>query len=201
MAWTTPRTWVTGEVLTASIFNTHVRDQILDLDAREKTSFLFDDTQVDQTQTAAVPLLEPTPHEVLVAYTIPANTFENDGDTIHFVVSGTFAANANQKRINIRFGPASTPESNLNACAMSAESSTLTKWWLEMYMSSIGANQRTFGIRYAFDTTSPANSQSAWAAGNQAVDPADVTALSVTAVAVAASDITYERSFVRIMKV
>lgn len=26
MAWTSPRTWVTGEVPTAAIFNTHVRD-------------------------------------------------------------------------------------------------------------------------------------------------------------------------------
>ncbi|MDP8928679.1 MAG: hypothetical protein M3O70_08925 [Actinomycetota bacterium] len=27
MVWSTPRTWVTGEVVTASIMNTHVRDQ------------------------------------------------------------------------------------------------------------------------------------------------------------------------------
>ncbi len=26
MAWTTPRTWVTGELVTAAIMNTHVRD-------------------------------------------------------------------------------------------------------------------------------------------------------------------------------
>jgi len=28
MAWTTPRTWVTGEVVTASIMNTHIRDNL-----------------------------------------------------------------------------------------------------------------------------------------------------------------------------
>lgn len=28
MAWTSPRTWVTGEVPTATIFNTHVRDNL-----------------------------------------------------------------------------------------------------------------------------------------------------------------------------
>ena len=27
MAWTTPRTWVTGETVTAALLNTHVRDQ------------------------------------------------------------------------------------------------------------------------------------------------------------------------------
>lgn len=28
MAWTTPRTWVTGEIVTASLMNTHVRDNL-----------------------------------------------------------------------------------------------------------------------------------------------------------------------------
>lgn len=30
MAWTAPRTWVTAEVVTASIMNTHVRDDLLE---------------------------------------------------------------------------------------------------------------------------------------------------------------------------
>ncbi len=29
MAWTAPRTWVTGEVVTSSIMNTHIRDNFL----------------------------------------------------------------------------------------------------------------------------------------------------------------------------
>ena len=31
MAWTAPRTWVTGEVVTASVMNVHVRDNLLAL--------------------------------------------------------------------------------------------------------------------------------------------------------------------------
>ena len=31
MAWTTPRTWVVGEVPTAAIMNTHVRDNLTHL--------------------------------------------------------------------------------------------------------------------------------------------------------------------------
>lgn len=34
MAWTTPRTWVTGELVTASIMNTHVRDNLSHLGTR-----------------------------------------------------------------------------------------------------------------------------------------------------------------------
>jgi|TARA_R110000824_G_scaffold132891_1_gene295461 hypothetical protein len=33
MAWTAPRTWVSGELVTASLFNTHLRDDLLALDA------------------------------------------------------------------------------------------------------------------------------------------------------------------------
>ena len=58
MAWTSPRTWVTNEIPTASIFNTHVRDNLFalqsmayatatGLNAASATSFavtaLFDD--------------------------------------------------------------------------------------------------------------------------------------------------------------
>lgn len=39
MSWTAPRTWVTGEVVTSSEMNTHVRDNELDLDARQKQLF------------------------------------------------------------------------------------------------------------------------------------------------------------------
>lgn len=31
MAWTSPRTWIAGEVLSASLLNTHLRDNLLDL--------------------------------------------------------------------------------------------------------------------------------------------------------------------------
>lgn len=34
MAWTAPRTWVTGEVVTAALLNTHLRDDLIDLDRR-----------------------------------------------------------------------------------------------------------------------------------------------------------------------
>jgi len=37
MAWTTPRTWVTAEVVTASVFNTHIRDNLEDLFDRAHT--------------------------------------------------------------------------------------------------------------------------------------------------------------------
>jgi hypothetical protein len=34
MAWTAPRSWITGEVVTAALLNAHVRDNLIDLDDR-----------------------------------------------------------------------------------------------------------------------------------------------------------------------
>lgn len=34
MSWTSPRTWVAGETLTAALLNTHVRDNEIDIDSR-----------------------------------------------------------------------------------------------------------------------------------------------------------------------
>lgn len=36
--WTTPRTWVAGEIVTASMMNVHVRDNLVDLDSRMDTA-------------------------------------------------------------------------------------------------------------------------------------------------------------------
>lgn len=38
MAWTAPRTWVAGEVLTAALLNTHVRDNLLETGAAKVTT-------------------------------------------------------------------------------------------------------------------------------------------------------------------
>lgn len=38
MAWTTPRTWVTGEIVTAALMNTHVRDNLLETSAATATT-------------------------------------------------------------------------------------------------------------------------------------------------------------------
>ena len=55
MAWTAPRTWVTGEVVTAALMNTHVRDHLrflkgldgdITLDANIVTAFNVDGVDV-----------------------------------------------------------------------------------------------------------------------------------------------------------
>lgn len=37
MAWTAPRTWVTGEIVTSGLLNVHVRDNLATLDQHQHT--------------------------------------------------------------------------------------------------------------------------------------------------------------------
>lgn len=46
MAWTAPRTWVTGEVVTASLMNTHVRDNLRDRRGLDGDAVFEDDVSI-----------------------------------------------------------------------------------------------------------------------------------------------------------
>lgn len=48
MAWTTPRTYVTAEIITASILNLHVRDNLNALDARRANGSYTGDSSVNK---------------------------------------------------------------------------------------------------------------------------------------------------------
>jgi len=53
MAWTTPRTWVDGEIVTADIMNTHVRDNLDYLKERlDGTATQYVRTATDYTTTS-----------------------------------------------------------------------------------------------------------------------------------------------------
>ena len=45
MAWTTPRTWTAGEVITNAVLNTHIRDNLRFLKGNDGTT-VFEDTVV-----------------------------------------------------------------------------------------------------------------------------------------------------------
>lgn len=46
MAWTAPRTYVTGEIVTASILNTDVRDNLLAVDQHQHTGAAGDGARI-----------------------------------------------------------------------------------------------------------------------------------------------------------
>lgn len=72
MAWTVPRTWIVGETVAAAQLNTHLRDELLDLDSRV-------------TAAGARPLLK---NGALVATRRGLNLIEGTGMTISVVDDG-----------------------------------------------------------------------------------------------------------------
>lgn len=61
MAWTTPRTWSTGEVVTSTIMNTHVRDNLTDLDRRTTSTAATVSTSQTTTSTSYTDLATTGP--------------------------------------------------------------------------------------------------------------------------------------------
>ena len=61
MAWTTPRTYTTGEVITAATLNTDHRDNLLDLDRRTKAVANTVLTSESTTSTTYAALATPGP--------------------------------------------------------------------------------------------------------------------------------------------
>jgi hypothetical protein len=96
MGWTNPRTWTGGELVTAALMNVHVRDNLVDLDARALGVF-----SADPATHSSPPL---TGYQVIATYPIPALTLDATGKTVHFQAAGYFAANGNYKVALLRVG-------------------------------------------------------------------------------------------------
>lgn len=76
----------------------------------------------------------------LIAYTMPANTFNRTGQAIHYVYRGIGANNAATKTVNVRFG------SNLMV-AQNLATTADTHWWGDAWIIRTGANsQRWFAV-------------------------------------------------------
>lgn len=61
MSWTAPRTWVTGEIVTAALLNTHLRDNVNDLDRRTSPSGSVVATSQTTTSTSYTDLATAGP--------------------------------------------------------------------------------------------------------------------------------------------
>ena len=106
MAWTAPRTWVTGEIVTAALMNTHLRDNMLDIDSRlnadtvvtvvAESSDTHNSTTVKTDDELTLPVLANTRYtfEAIVSFAAPAATdFRHQfigpsGSTVRWVTTG-----------------------------------------------------------------------------------------------------------------
>ncbi len=102
MAWTAPRTWVTGEVVTAALMNTHVRDNLADLhqigSLFHMTEYLMSSdltlttTEVDIPGLTTGAVATPGSHRYLVVLSVVfiTNVAQSGADLIAYLnVGGT----------------------------------------------------------------------------------------------------------------
>lgn len=105
MVWTTPRDWTDGEIVTASIMNTHVRDEL---------NYLK--THTDTADTAAIRLWSDFATYINVGvaetqlgpYTVPGGTLSTDGQLLRVTWTGQYANTANTKTWKFIYGGTSS---------------------------------------------------------------------------------------------
>ena len=106
MAWTSPRTFVTGEIVTAAIMNAHVRDNMLALEARGDAS------QSDVTGSRA----------------IDGTVYQNSGTGIRIVTVNVIMTKTNAaeySRVTFHCDAATPPTTQIGRLALQPDGSAL----------------------------------------------------------------------------
>lgn len=98
MSWTTPRTWVTGELVTASIMNTHVRDNLGALQpqsAQVSTSETSTSTSYTNLATSGPAVTLTTGTQALLSISATgSNNTSNASIYMSYAVSGASTVSA-----------------------------------------------------------------------------------------------------------
>lgn len=117
MAWTAPRTWSAGELVTATMLNAHVRDNELIL----KTSIADLGGLTPLVGGSAIATLPSgvissqinvattsgTGATDIHSYAVPAGALARNGDCLGLYASGTMTSNSNLKTFTVVFGATS----------------------------------------------------------------------------------------------
>lgn len=112
MAWTAPRVWVSGELVSASIMNTYIsdNDSYLKTEADNATRQLFND-EVQRANSG-------TGETTLSTYPMPAGKLTVDGQRLWVAFGGTLGNNTNVKTIKLKIGAIPTTLSLLDGSAI-----------------------------------------------------------------------------------
>lgn len=150
MPWTIPRSWTPGEKVTAAVMNSHLRDNLNIL----KTE-IGDDGSIARlrplhrniTPVGNVGVAGP---DDLMTYTVPANTFVNDGDMLKVVLMFTTAANANGKQVRTLIdGTATILDGNLGGSVVHGVKHVFYLW------KTGATNLRVYGHQSGGNATTP----------------------------------------------
>lgn len=75
MAWTNPRTWIPGEFVTASMLNTHLRDNL---------NYLYGNALIASYTATLADVANTTTETAIITFTVPANAWA-DGELIRIL--------------------------------------------------------------------------------------------------------------------
>ena len=184
MAWTTPRTWTVGEIVTASLLNTHVRDNL---------------TAAYQTITnvnTAVTVVNTVTETNLLNYTLAAGQIGTD-KTIRGFLKGDYLNNSGSARacpvFKLKIG-GTTVIANASAGSIGA-SATRAGWELEFEITALASASSQFSklsssgadviSGTAFTTGEGSNYRGPWwllgtSAGATAIDMSGAVAIVVS---------------------
>ena len=150
MSWTAPRTWVTGEIVTAAIMNTHIRDNQVDLDRRTSPTEATVNTGQSTSSTSYTDLATAGPAvtvtigatgKALVAiYTSAANTTNNYALASYAVSGATTVAASDLSSVQHGNSIAIRAGATLLQTGLSAGSNTFTM----KYRKDAGAGTADF---------------------------------------------------------
>jgi len=158
MAWTTPRTWVSGETVSATLMNEHLRDNL---------NYLYSLHTSQRLYTATGSWANVSTGETdLLSYTVPAGTLSVDGMILDVRLWGTAAASGYTKTVKLYFG--ATPLSILYSTA------STQSWTASAHLIRTGATTQVLqGVSFAFQNGSEMGSNPAF------VTPAETLANAI----------------------
>lgn len=157
MAWTAPRTWTTGEIVTAAQLNVHLRDNLIDLDRRTSPVFATVTPEQGTTSTTFTGLATAGPAVTVTIgstgkalVTLYAYQYSNEsGGTglAGFSITGATTRAAEDKGA-LSFVSVSSLQGIRHGCvnpisSLNAGSTTFTT----VYRSTSGTNTASFGDR------------------------------------------------------
>jgi hypothetical protein len=129
MAWTTPRTWVTGELVPASTMNTHVRDNV---------QYLYDNSPRRVYTAPPVSFSNNTAENTLFQYTVPAGRMGTSLSLRFYGFLNVVTDAARNVNTRLKFGGVTQIGSNIGFAA----ASTNYTWFMVHIQNTAAAAQK-----------------------------------------------------------